>query len=221
MSTYDSVAVSLDTLLTDVCVKNLVATENESLKTKNITLLGEATTLKTEVSNLLSNGGSLDLTSTQVTSLVTSFIVQDSLQSLDFNITNIVRNENDNYVIGATKNHESVFVLVENAGSIKTDWVGLSDSSCEAKQKEFEDKIEENGIKLKKTKHVPHRDTKGGGLVAVGATIAREKNISLEEGILLVPETRGKQFKTDDVVSQKSKTTVKGKNKAVKGKLTV
>jgi hypothetical protein len=117
---------------------------------------------------------------------------QKSLRELGYRVKTKQRGKNSAIEVTG-RNHEKAVVIVENKGaakgvSITTEWAGIADKGCLKRQKEFEKKMEDNGVLFPSNKAVEqrHYDPRGGQLIASAGKMHAE---DLAEGALLYIES--------------------------------
>ncbi|MDR0434213.1 MAG: hypothetical protein LBH21_04005 [Gracilibacteraceae bacterium] len=104
-----------------------------------------------------------------------------SLEHLGYSLTT----ESNEIMTGieASAGHVKLLMLIENNGRISTDWAGLADGSCEARQRSLEKEMGERGVEFKRPFYRSrHDDPRGGELIAMAG---RRRASSLARGILL------------------------------------
>lgn len=93
--------------------------------------------------------------------------------------------------VEARRGHEAFLVVVGDQGRIETDHVGLADSSCNDRQRDFVEAMERRGVLFDEDVTVQHHDPRGGSPVD---NAARAGGISLAEGAVIDGDSRPSSF---------------------------
>jgi len=120
-----------------------------------------------------------------------SFIAEHALKTMNCSTRAVSRGCRS--AIEASSGNTKLLVLIENRGplkglSIKTDWAGLSDTSCVQKQAQFEQQLAKNGVTLAREGVGQHHiDPRGGQLIAAAGKMHAD---NLATGILFHEESK-------------------------------